>query len=150
MSASAVRGTHPNMSESNDSSFRPSQALLSAALSGLLCLTAGCGPKAGSSSTADASTSVPTSNGDTPIPSTTCDGGVSPNPAVTSTVVENLTQDQFASMCAGQNGIMEIQPHCGGSNACRGMSYDSDTQTLTEHSCRATNKCGGYSCVVCD
>jgi hypothetical protein len=93
---------------------------------------------------------VPTTNGDTPIPDTACDGGVSPDPTITSSTVGVVTLDQFTSQCNAVNGILETQPHCGGSNACRGMSYDSNTQTLTEHTCRATNSCAGYSCVVCD
>jgi hypothetical protein len=88
-------------------------------------------------------------NPHTPIPATKCESGRVPNPQVTSTVVGALTQDEFASRCAALNGIFEIQPLCGGSNSCRGMSYDSDSQALTEHSCQATNTCAGYSCVVC-
>jgi hypothetical protein len=61
-----------------------------------------------------------------------------------------MTQDVFTSQCNARHGLFEVQPHCGGSNACRGMSYDSETKTLTEHSCRATNTCAGFSCVICD
>ena len=61
--------------------------------------------------------------------------------------METLTLEQFTALCDSMNGIFEIQPHCGGSNACRGMSYDTGTQTLTEHTCRGTNTCAGYSCV---
>jgi hypothetical protein len=89
-------------------------------------------------------------NPDTPVPDTTCDGGVVPNPQITSaTVVAGLTLDQFTAQCQTVSGILEIQPHCGGSNACRGMSYDSATQTLTQHTCRGMNSCAGFSCVVC-
>jgi hypothetical protein len=98
--------------------------------------------------TVTSSMDTPT-NPHTPIPATRCASGQVPNPAVTSTVVGALTQDAFASQCAAQNGIFEIQPLCGGSNSCRGMSYDAGSQTLTEHACQATNTCAGYSCVVC-
>jgi hypothetical protein len=133
-----------------DQGSSASQALLAAALGGLLCVAVGCSTSstAGSNSAAGSS-SVSASNGDTPIPATECDGGVSPNPQVTSSAVLDLTQDQFAKQCAARNGTFEIQPHCGGSNSCRGMSYDLETTALTEHSCRATNTCAGYSCVVC-
>jgi hypothetical protein len=30
------------------------------------------------------------------------------------------------------------------------MSYDTETQTLLQHTCRATNTCAGFSCVICD
>ncbi|MGH7282245.1 MAG: hypothetical protein ACRELY_12015, partial [Polyangiaceae bacterium] len=85
-----------------------------------------------------------------PYPSFECDGGVATDPGVTSSVVGAVTQDDFTAQCNAKNGVFEIQPHCGGSNNCRGFSYDSETQTLSEHSCRATNSCGGYSCIVCD
>ena len=88
-------------------------------------------------------------NPHTPIPATMCAFGQVPHPAVTSAAVGAITQDEFASLCAAKNGIFEIQPLCGGSNSCRGMSYDSGSETLTEHSCQATNTCAGYSCVVC-
>jgi len=101
------------------------------------------------SGTPDTSSAVISTNPHTPIPATKCESGQVPNPKVTSTVVGALTQDEFASRCAALNGIFEIQPLCGGSNSCRGMSYDSGEQTLTEHSCQATNTCAGYSCVVC-
>jgi len=101
------------------------------------------------SGTPNTSSTVVSTNPHTPIPATKCESGRVPNPKVTSTMVGALTQDEFASRCAAQNGTFEIQPLCGGSNSCRGMSYDSDAQTLTEHSCQATNTCAGYSCVVC-
>lgn len=137
------------MSDTVETGSGASQALLSAALGGLLSLASvACGSSGASASAAAASTE--TTNGDTPIPATACDGGVSPDPTVTSTAAGALTLGQFTSQCNTLNGIVEIQPHCGGSNACRGMSYDTETQTLSEHTCRATNTCAGYSCVVCD
>jgi hypothetical protein len=121
-----------------------SPALLSAALAGLLCAASACGSK-------HASEPNGSTNPDTPVPDTACDGGVSADPQITSSsMVANMTRDEFASRCDKRHGIMETQPHCGGSNACRGMSYDLDTQTLIEHTCRATNSCAGYSCVICD
>jgi hypothetical protein len=132
----------------DDRPHQPSQALLTAALGGLLCVASAC-RSASSTSSTDTGTGTIT-NEDTPIPATACDGGVSPNPTVTSSTVGAITQQQFAALCQKRSGILEVQPHCGGSNACRGVSYDSETQTLTEHTCRATNNCAGYSCVVCD
>lgn len=79
-----------------------------------------------------------------------CDAGVSPNPTVTKSTKVTMTREQFTADCDRRHGFFEIEPHCGGSNACRGMSYDSTTETLTEHSCRGTNTCAGYSCIVCD
>jgi len=133
-------GIVPLMSRVDDTSGA-SQALLAAALGGLLCVaSAGC-----SSSNSGAAT-----NEDTPVPNTACQS-MDPNPSVTSlTAVNDETEDVFKSQCAAKNGIFEVQPQCGGANACRGMSYDSKTQTLMEHTCRATNTCAGYSCVECN
>ena len=120
--------------------------MISAALGGLLCLAS-----SACSNSDSASSGAETANGDTPIPSTACDGGVDHDPHVTSsTVVADLTLDAFTSQCDAKNGVVEIHPHCGGFNACRGMSYDSATEMLTEHTCRGTNTCAGFSCVVCD
>ncbi|MGH7285816.1 MAG: hypothetical protein ACRELY_30215 [Polyangiaceae bacterium] len=116
-----------------------SSALLGAALGGLLCMsTQACG-----------GSSIEQTE-DSPQPATACSTGVSPNPKVSSTSVETLTKDQFQAQCDQRHGIFEVQPECGGSNACRGMSYDTNTSTLSEHDCRATNTCAGYTCVICD
>lgn len=112
-------------------------------------LDAAAGAFSADSGAAGASAMDTPANPHTPVPATKCASGRVSNPAVTSTVVGALTQDEFASRCTARNGIFEIQPLCGGSNSCRGMSYDSGSQTLTEHSCQATNTCAGYSCVVC-
>jgi hypothetical protein len=125
--------------------FVASQALLAAALGGLLCVaSAGC-----SSNSSDSS--APVTNADSPIPDTECPSGYYTDPTDTSvTAVNDETEDVFKSACDAKNGIFEVQPQCGGANACRGMSYDSKTQTLSEHTCRATNTCAGYSCVICN
>jgi hypothetical protein len=39
---------------------------------------------------------------------------------------------------------------CSGTNSCRGMSYDSETQIMREHTCQGMNTCTGYSCIICD
>jgi hypothetical protein len=82
-------------------------------------------------------------------PAAACDGGMPDKPAVTSSKMVVMTQEEFAQQCTSMDGLMEIQPECGGSNACRGMSYDTGTETLTEHTCRGTNTCAGYTCIVC-
>jgi hypothetical protein len=153
-----------------------SQALVAAALGGLLSASlAACGgsstttptnasggdgdPAPGTISTiasADGGTIATTepttpANGDSPIPRTECLDGVyaAADRQITSSSAGTVAQDDFQTRCAAANGIYETQPNCGGSNSCRGMSYDSNTETLTEHTCRATNTCAGFSCVVC-
>jgi hypothetical protein len=125
-----------------------SRALLSAALGGLLC--------ASMSTCAATTTTSDSGSPDAPVgldsgPAPQCDSGIPDAAVVTSsTIVANMTLDSFTSQCQALNGAVEIQPHCGGSNSCRGMSYDTETQTLLQHTCRATNTCAGYSCVICD
>jgi hypothetical protein len=155
----------------DDCSSAVSQALLSAALGGLLCVASvgacsdmsSTGPSSGggggnpgdttgsssSGSLADPLADVP--DGEGPMPNTECDGGYLANPMVTSmSIIADLTVDQFTSMCDARSGLVEVQPHCGGLNACRGFSYDNTTNILSEHTCRATNSCSGWSCVICN
>jgi hypothetical protein len=114
---------------------KPSAALLSAALGALLLAAPACDG---------------TSASQTPQQPFECESGVSPTPEVTSSTVQAMTQAQFASECEARSGVFEIEPHCGGLNHCRGLSYDTATQVLTEHTCRATNTCAGFSCIVCN
>ncbi|MCB9598148.1 MAG: hypothetical protein H6719_35875 [Sandaracinaceae bacterium] len=62
--------------------------------------------------------------------------------------VPGLTLEEFTAMCEGLGGYIEIHPHCGGMNSCGGISYDSDTGVLTEHTCAGLNTCTGFSCVI--
>jgi len=128
----------------DERNWEPSRLLLIAALGGLLCMSEAC-----SSASSGGSAGTGSSNPDAPIPATGCNGGVLPNPSVTMTTTAPLTQTEFQAKCEARQGLFEVQPHCGGSNSCRGFSYDSETQVLSEHTCRGTNSCGGYSCVVC-
>jgi len=124
----------------DDADSPASHALLSAALSGLLCVAL------------PACTTNRDSADSNSVSSTfECDGGVAADAGITSSMmVANMTMSDFSSQCAMRNGIMETIAECRGANTCRGMSYDTETQTLTQHTCRATNTCGGYSCVICD
>ena len=125
------------MSGLHDSDSSASHALLVAALGGLLALTL----PACSGDDTDVATAA----------STTCETGVVADPKITSsTQVANLTLEAFTADCDERNGAVQIHPHCGGANGCRGISYDSDTDILTEHTCRALNTCTGFSCIVCD
>jgi hypothetical protein len=89
-------------------------------------------------------------NPHTPIPNTECASGQVPNPMVTSSTMMVMTEQQFKDLCSQHMGIFEVQPLCGGSNACRGIAYDSGTGILTEHTCKGTNTCAGYNCVICN
>jgi hypothetical protein len=59
-----------------------------------------------------------------------------------------MTLDLFTMLCDQMGGVLEVHSHCGGMNSCVGFSYDSGTQTFTEHTCKALNTCTGYSCVL--
>lgn len=139
------------------SAVTASRALLSAALGGLLCLSASAcsSTNAGRTNATDAG---PGDSGgdivdagvyDAPNP---CDAGLADVPAITSseTLDAGLTLDEFTQMCNAKGGAVQIEPECGGHNACRGMSYDQGTQTLSYNTCRATNTCAGFSCIICN
>jgi len=68
---------------------------------------------------------------------------------MSSKIVTGMTLEKFTADCDARHGVVEIPPHCGGFNSCKGLSYDTDTQVLTEHTCRGMNSCFGYSCVLC-
>ncbi len=85
------------------------------------------------------------------VPLSACGGedAQADEPAITSSrVVPGLTLEAFTAQCDERHGTVEIIPHCGGVNTCRGMSYDTETEVLTEHTCKGLNTCGGFSCVV--
>lgn len=68
---------------------------------------------------------------------------------VTSQMTVAMTQAEFQALCSSNGGTFEIMPHCGGFNSCMGISYDTGTQVLSQHTCRGLNTCAGYSCVIC-
>jgi hypothetical protein len=119
----------------SDSFSGPSSALVTAALAGLLGLTAAC--------SSDAKDPASSHHPVTP------DGGKVAPPTITSSVVdETMTLEKFTADCDERGGTIEIHPTCGGHNTCKGMSYDDATHVLTEHTCAGLNTCSGYSCVV--
>lgn len=65
-----------------------------------------------------------------------------------STTDPAMTLETFRARCAARHGTVELHSHCGGANSCKGMSYDTATHVLIEHTCKATNTCAGYSCVI--
>ena len=118
---------------------RASRALVAAAVAGLLLAAPAC------SSEDDGSTAQTQSN-------VTClnpRGDINPDATVTSTTHDpSMTLETFTERCDELGGVVELICHCGGANTCKGMSYDTTTQTLSEHTCRGLNTCAGYSCVV--
>ncbi|MFO0562821.1 MAG: hypothetical protein U0269_32680 [Polyangiales bacterium] len=181
-----------------------SSALLTAALSGLLCLTSACAPAThpsdGSQDSAqdaaqtpesstpqdsastpdviaqpDASSTPDASEPDASVPAmdasaeaaadaasaqdaaldvrrpidATCD--VVPDRHITSSdAAFGITLEIFTAMCDRAGGWVEIHPHCGGANSCRGFSYDEGVHVFTEHTCAGLNTCNGFSCVLPD
>lgn len=76
------------------------------------------------------------------------EGGI-PDAGITKSVVDpTMTLEKFTDLCNMAGGTLEIHPHCGGNNTCKGFSYDSGTQVYTEHGCMGLNTCTGYSCVL--
>lgn len=79
-----------------------------------------------------------------------CDDPVPSPQILSSETVSPWDQQAFTALCDERGGWVQVHPHCGGANSCRGFSYDSDTNVWTEHTCRAVNTCTGFSCIVCD
>ena len=108
----------------------PSRALLGAALGGLLavatCAT-GCAddePSFGPTNANGVAATITSARTDT-----------------------SVTLESFSAQCDARHGRLEIHPHCGGANSCKGMSYDAGTHVLSEHTCAGLNTCNGFSCV---
>ena len=104
--------------------------LLSAALAGLLTVAA---PACSSS----------TSSSDEPAGETAAH-------ITSSTEVPGMTAEAFTAACDDRGGTVEVIPHCGGLNTCKGFSYDTSTQLLSEHTCKGAATCGGWNCVIDD
>ena len=99
--------------------------LLSAALAGLVGVAlSGCADESASDSTAEA------------------------GPVVLSTLTDkSMTYERFSDDCDARGGLVQTHAACGGTNACKGMSYNKWSYELTEHTCKGTNTCAGMSCV---
>ncbi len=142
--------------------------LLAAAISGLLCMP-GCGSDGGEKArdqgtAGDGDGKIDASgNGDRDAdvgdqsPSDAGDGqgdGDAPGEQKPTVTLErhdpDMTREKFEELCDQANGKLEVHPHCGGANSCKGFSYDSDVKVYSEHTCKGLNTCTGYSCVVPD
>lgn len=122
------------MSELHDNAGA-SHVLLAAALTGLLALT-GC----------DGDDDVaPQQDG----AALACSEKGTKGKVTSSRPLAEMSQAEFTQMCDERKGRVEVHPHCGGVNTCRGFSYDSDADVFTEHTCRAANTCTGFTCVIC-
>jgi hypothetical protein len=75
------------------------------------------------------------------------DGTESGSGVLSERVVPALDAATFDEQCAERAGVLQFHAHCGGVNLCRGLSYDTETLVLSEHTCRGLNTCGGMSCV---
>lgn len=76
-------------------------------------------------------------------------GAVAEPPHITSSTAAGvLTADDFKALCDQHGGAVEVMPHCGGFATAKGISYDSGTQLLSEHTCMGANTCGGWNCIV--
>ncbi len=192
-----------NVTPEETSSRAPvaSNALLTAAVAGLLCLSAACNPgprpvedatpadtavadspsatpdvAAAPDATSDDATadaSAPDSSASADVASLPDAGGgmdaslidgavedvhrvsaeagcdVVPDRHITSTDASfGMTLEIFTAMCDRAGGFVEIHPHCGGANSCKGFSYDEGVHVWTEHTCAGLNTCNGYSCVI--
>jgi hypothetical protein len=81
-----------------------------------------------------------------------CDAGVADVPIQTSAefLDAGMTLDDFTQMCSAKGGAVQIEPECGGHNLCRGFSFDDGTEILSYNTCRGTNDCAGFSCIICN
>jgi hypothetical protein len=65
-----------------------------------------------------------------------------------SELIEGMTEADFTERCDARGGMVEVIPHCGGLNTCKGFSYDITTSLLSEHTCAKAATCTGWNCVI--
>lgn len=97
----------------------PSTKLLGAALAGLLAMTV-----------------------------TACSNETGSDKITSSKHVEDLDAEGFKMLCDARHGTVEALAHCGGLATGPGFAYDTNTQELSEHSCKGGNTCGGWNCLT--
>lgn len=104
---------------------RPSSALLTAALAGLVCVGSACRKD---------------KDDDDTVAST--------GPQVTSTTVaEDMTFAKFSEDCETRGGLVEMHAACSGAATCKGVSFNKFSKKMVEHTCKGGNTCGGMSCI---
>ncbi len=62
--------------------------------------------------------------------------------------VGELSASDFQTLCDARDGRVEVMAHCGGLASAAGFSYDIDTQTMAEHTCKGANTCAGWNCIT--
>lgn len=78
-----------------------------------------------------------------------CSSSSQPEGHITATSqVGPLTAADFQTLCDARDGTVETMAHCGGLASAAGFSYDIDTQTLAEHTCKGANTCAGWNCIT--
>lgn len=144
-------------------SSKPSKALMSAALCGMLTLSAvvACGDDAEngvapSPSEAGAAGQPQQSDGGSGATPSEAAGGASESVGgaggagateynnVISDGVE-ITAEDFQKLCDERDGWAYVTAFCAGAGMCKGLSLLGTT--LTDHSCKGLNSCGGAGCV---
>lgn len=71
------------------------------------------------------------------------------DPELTSSeTIVDMTEAQFRERCDHRGGVVEVIPHCGGLNTCKGFSYDMTTDLLSEHTCKGAATCAGWNCKI--
>ena len=140
---------------------KSSSALVSAALAGLLAASAavacsdggkaGVGPSqtdagADSGGAGGAAPSGGSEAGATDTAEAGAGGAVSDTyDNVISDGVE-IDAKEFQALCDERNGWVYVTAFCAGAGMCKGLSLLGTT--LTDHSCKGMNSCGGAGCVV--
>jgi len=140
---------------------KASGSLLSAALCGLLTLGAAtaCGDNQDTGVAPPHGTAGTSGEGGeggeagTPEGSAGAAGAAGATDTPTDDTYNNVISDgtpisaaEFQAMCDERNGWVYVTASCAGAGMCKGLSLLGDT--LTDHSCKGMNSCGGAGCVV--
>ena len=74
------------------------------------------------------------------------DESMNPQPEDNSLIISEVEVPDFSYEVWAEE--CETHASCGGTNSCKGWSFNMYNSKLMEHNCRGVNSCGGMSCVV--
>jgi len=147
------------IAEQTQEPSKPSKALMSAALCGLLTLSAaaacsddankGVPPGPSNEAGAAGQTQAAGAGGEAGAEQPSEGGALGSDPDTYNNVISDgveITAEDFQKLCDDRDGWAYVTAFCAGAGMCKGLSL-LDT-TLTDHSCKGLNSCGGAGCVV--
>jgi hypothetical protein len=88
------------------------------------------------------------SSSSTAVSSSATGHGTSSNEKIISVTKDTtMTVERYVADCQKSGGLVEMHAVCGGTNSCKGTSFNKWSFKIHEHTCKGVNTCGGASCL---